>query len=604
MIELSSEHIADFHRDGFSKSQNGVLSPAKQLVIANWLIIIAAGIFITDAMWSPGLLWGHSAWHDLTRTIEFNAAIRRGDLFPMWSPDFYHGYGSPLFQFYSPLVYFLVEVPLLLGIDLESALKLTFVILLITSGLTMYQLVSANMSRWAGTFAAVLYMIAPYRMLDLYARHALAEHAAFTWLPLIVLGTQQFVMKGRPAAAVITVIATAGLILTHNVTALIGLPVCVLSGWLLSGCGRSAKTILRAFCPVLGVGVAAFFWWPAFSARHLVLAKESLTNGYFDFHQHFIGPLRLVGLDQTATDQMPLSIGWIHLALATGALAFLLNRKWRTPWSVVGVSITAVGLLMCEKISSGVWQMVPLLSYVQFPWRFLSLAVFGIAMCGATVIHRIESVNARLALPFVLAGIVSVLSVYFPTYSAAKLLAADRSTGAISEMTTEQTNALEVSHRLIRFDELVTPNTMRSADERGTSKDDFLPVGVREKPIVPAISFVSAESGLVLRCERTAFNEYRATVEMRESGPVRLEQFWFPGWSAHVDRLDVAVTASTNSAVACCEVPAGSHVVEFKYIGLPEHRVGAFVSCASIASLVAILSIGGIRRRFGVESPP
>jgi hypothetical protein len=181
------------------------------------------------------------------------------------------------------------------------------------------------------------------------------------------------------------------------------------------------------------------------------------------------------------------------------------------------------------------------------------------------------------------------LGTCFPSYTAAEFLAADRSTGLIKPRTSDQTNAIEISHRLIRFDQLVTPETIRLADERGTSKDDFLPAGVQEKPTAPPANLIVTESGAVRRCQRIGFNEYHLTVDMRESGSMKLEQFWFPGWNAYVDGRNVPVKSCTNSAVVCCEVPAGNHDVKFKYDGLPEHRAGALVSLASILGLIVTL---------------
>ncbi|MFN2508175.1 MAG: integral membrane-like protein, partial [Chthoniobacterales bacterium] len=91
-------------------------------------------------MWAPSLLWGHSAWYDLIRMVEFDAAIRAGYYLPSWSPDLYRGYGSPLFQFYSPLAYFITEIPVLAGFDIPTALKIANLLLLIGSGVAMYHL--------------------------------------------------------------------------------------------------------------------------------------------------------------------------------------------------------------------------------------------------------------------------------------------------------------------------------------------------------------------------------------------------------------------------------------------------------------------------------
>ena len=80
-----------------------------------YALLSIVAVIITHGMWQPALLWGHSAWMDFVRMLEFDSAIRGGDYLPTWSPDLYHGYGSPLFQFYAPLVYYVVEMFALAG---------------------------------------------------------------------------------------------------------------------------------------------------------------------------------------------------------------------------------------------------------------------------------------------------------------------------------------------------------------------------------------------------------------------------------------------------------------------------------------------------------
>src|SRR6202000_3323349 len=89
-------------------------------------------------------------------------------------------------------------------------------------------------SGWAACLGGVLYMVAPYRLVDIYVRHALAEHCAFIWLPLIVWGTERFVTQRSWMGLSVGTLSTGLLIFSHNVMALIGPPVCVLAGWALS----------------------------------------------------------------------------------------------------------------------------------------------------------------------------------------------------------------------------------------------------------------------------------------------------------------------------------------------------------------------------------
>jgi hypothetical protein len=75
---------------------------------------------------------------------------------------------------------------------------------------------------------------------------------------------------------------------------------------------------------------------------------------------------------------------------------------------------------------------------------------------------------------------------------------------------------------------------------------------------------------------------------MSGAGQVELLQFWFPGWQATVDGIRVGTGPSGPQAVVSCDVPAGEHLVEFRYRGLSQRRTGIIVSIIAIA-------IGGVR---------
>ena len=76
---------------------------------------------------------------------------------------------------------------------------------------------------------------------------------------------------------------------------------------------------------------------------------------------------------------------------------------------------------------------------------------------------------------------------------------------------------------------------------------------------------------------------------MSELGKVDLQQFWFPGWQATVDRLPVKTAPSGPQTVVSCDVPAGEHIVEFSYSSLPQRRTGVMISIVSAAIGACIL---------------
>ena len=40
------------------------------------------------------------------RLAELSYLIRGGEFYPRWAPNFFHGYGYPIFNYYAPLVYY------------------------------------------------------------------------------------------------------------------------------------------------------------------------------------------------------------------------------------------------------------------------------------------------------------------------------------------------------------------------------------------------------------------------------------------------------------------------------------------------------------------
>jgi len=608
-------------------------------------------------MWGPALLSGHSAWFDLTRMVEFDAALRHGEPLPAWSPDFYFGYGSPLFQFYAPLCYYLTEIPVLAGCDFPTALKVTQLLALFVSGLAMYRLAVSHFSGWAACLGGVLYMIAPYRLVDVYVRHALAEHCAFVWLPLIVWGTDRFLSHRSRAGLATATTATAGLIFTHNIMALIGLPVCVAAGWALSaacrgaGHGERSPRLPRPADPeaatdsafarppqeprrslhfpdglvsfaaagvpaLLGVGLAAFFWWPAMSGRPFTQAEQSLTGGYFDFHRHFVDAARFFSLEwgfgesgSEAKDRMSLQIGLPHLLAGLGALALL--TRWRVEgtegrrriqWCLVGLLIMLGAAFLCSQWSQPLWEHLPLIKYVQFPWRFLGVLVFGAAICGTALADRLGAMggNARAPQAVLLAGLSVALAAYYPCYSHARFIAGDARTQIVGPMSGEKVDALDGVKLLIPIGRAITRAEIRAVGERATSSDDFLPRGVPHKPTRPASEVFLSPGNQVGPVTQSRLNEYRADLEMRSTGVVQLEQFWFPGWQAAIDGVPAATTPTGPQAVVSCEVPAGHHAVEFRYEAMPQRRTGWLVSLATLVlSALAILinrrSLGNIQ---------
>ena len=194
------------------------------------LIVLAALIpFVTRVPWTDT---PDSLFH-IQRTRALAEALQAGAFYPRLFPDFAFGYGHAILNYYAPLSYYPAAGLHWLGFSLEPATLWGIALFAAVSMLAMY----AFLRCWTGVgialAGALLYMMWPYRLYDLFIRGALPEYAAFAWFPVIGLGTVKLYRRsadsawgqGRAGAKYLALAAVGWccLALTHNLSALLAL---------------------------------------------------------------------------------------------------------------------------------------------------------------------------------------------------------------------------------------------------------------------------------------------------------------------------------------------------------------------------------------------
>ncbi|MCI8331572.1 MAG: hypothetical protein HFE78_01920 [Clostridiales bacterium] len=100
------------------------------------------------------------------------------------------GYGTYLF--YPPLSHFVAAYLNFITHDTIVSMQIAHFLFLALSGLTMYWTsLSISGKQSVGFLSALIYMVFPYHMTDIYIRDAFSECALYVFLPLIVLGLHE-----------------------------------------------------------------------------------------------------------------------------------------------------------------------------------------------------------------------------------------------------------------------------------------------------------------------------------------------------------------------------------------------------------------------------
>lgn len=297
--------------------------------------------------------WSDSWKYNYIWTSQIGAEMARGHLYPRWLPDSFEGLGSPVFYFYPPLAYWVAGGFNALGLSTLMAVRLTAFVALTLSGFAMNQWLAAR-GAWP-RLGAILYIAAPYHLMDFYIRGALAEFVAFIWLPWIALSIDRL-----PQRRGITGLALsyAGLILTH-------LPFAMLATVFLIG-PLAIHALLKdrkLLAPLmiggsLGIALSAFYLLGAMTLQGAISSALLWTPWYRAASWSLLAPGSLLWTN----------FGFVALAMG-GAL---LSLQARSIWTAITLiaAVNALGLIPI------VWDVEPL-NHAQFPWRLLGIVEFA-----------------------------------------------------------------------------------------------------------------------------------------------------------------------------------------------------------------------------------
>jgi len=515
------------------------------------------------------LMSGHDALAYLPRHVEFYEGLKAGQLFPRWAADLGRGYGEPTFNFNPPALYYVVAFAQAVGFGVIAAENLACLALLALCALSMYVLAGEFFGRRGGLVSAVAYVFAPNLLATLYVRHALADYAAFAFLPLAFWGLYRFAQGGRHAHLAASAAAVALLLLSSFSIALIAAPgLLLLAAWL-AWSRRNLRVLARGLMSLAaGVGLAAFFLLPALTeTRYVHIARRAER---FDFHDHFVVLHQLItspwgyGFSVPGpNDGMSFAVGPLYLAMA-GAALVCLPRIWSARREA-GVCVAfflgllVFGVFFSVGQSRFLWEWLPPLHPMQFPWRFLSVVALSTAFLSGFPLLLIRH-HGRLAL-----GLTAALVASFFGFG----VVIARPQGFV-----------------IAQDADFSPENLATKGIAATARE-FEPIWVREFPPAPARTplTVLEGQGQVVETHRAPTRRAFA-LDITQDARLRLNTFYFPGWTLFVDDARAPVDVGNPHGTMEFRLPPGRHNVVFVFADTPVRRWGTGVSLATLMLLL------------------
>ena len=527
----------------------------------------------------------------LVRLAEVLHLLRSGLFFSRMAPDLGYGFGIPLFNYYAPLSYYLTLPWYLVGANQAMAMALSVQLATFVAAAGVFCWLRGRFSAPPAFVAAVSYIYAPYFLFNLLYRSALPEVWGLALLPWAAWAGENALRRGRTLDFALGWLCVAALILTHNVTALLGVTFLFLL--LLPLARRDVKRVALRLLFFFGVPLllTIFFWLPALSEKKYVRIYELYLPAVFDFRHNFSGWRQLLALPRPADlrlvrPDIPVSLSWPQLLLALPIFygfrrVALVWRRRYTLWLLV---LALLAVLMVTPLSATAWAHLPLLRFLQFPWRFLGVADLFLAALVAAGLSQVPRLSWRWAVGLALVPLLTGLFWLFPTsqpwppdYSPADVVRFEARTGAVGTTWTGE----------------YTPVSVPQLPPAGTLLPRYRRAGTYPIPRLHAaegVDVVAAQYGLL---------DADLSVRSEQGGRLIFDWFYFPGWQTEPP---LPVDAD-RAGLLTVTVPAGARRFHLYFGETPVRRRADFVSLAALGAVLAGLLWAGRRKRAMAPAP-
>ncbi len=487
------------------------------------------GFFVTD----------DGEWM-IIRFAAFYSALRDGQFPVRFLHTLNSGYGYPVGTFLYPgFMYFAIPIQIITS-NFVDTIKIIFGLSLIGSTLFTYLWLSKFFSKTASVIGAIVSLYLPYHLYDIYTRGSVGEVLAFAWIPFI------FWMIERKSIFY-PAIGITFLILSHNTIAALFLPIIIFYLALKIYSDRKKWPIhMQAFMLAAGIGMAVFFIGPAFFELQLTKFTQVKVSNPFSY----FADINLIG---------PVSIFIFIIAIVT----YLFKRNKIKNYKNILIMffiITAISLFLSTSYSTDIWKITST-SWIQFPFRILSILIFSISFLTAFVLTEIKG-TMRTFLLFLI--IILLVMSALPFSTPKEFLDKGESFYYTNAATT-------------------------------TVQDEYMPVWVKQKYLqmpenkVDIINGQGSVRDILYNNKQISFS-----ADIGKNAFIQVNTIYWPGWNAYVDEKLVPISYDNPKGVMRLNVSSGNHLIKLKFSETPPRLTS---DALSLASLIIILFVC-IKRRY------
>ena len=399
------------------------------------LILLGLGIFSGKGVYKYNVFSTHDGNHHISRSFDAIQSFSEGQFPLRWAGSLNFNCGVPIYNFFYPLIYYLVVFVNYLSSDgvIESLKHIYFSTFLLGPPFLYLWLKNETKSSMASFGGAFLYLFVPYRFSLIFVRGS-PEFLSYAILPIVLyfysLLFSAVDEKKRITFAFLASIFGALLAISHNFTVMFLLPLVLLyilikiypfvenhlKSNLRSKISRKKEhlrqlisdkgIILPLFSFVSIFLLAGFFIIPALiEQKYVQIGKGEIIK----IQEHFPTLMQLIrsrwdyfySSPGVENDGMSFMLGyaqWLVLGISGIWIFFRAKAKSlkKSKLLLLLFGLSGLTVFMILPYSWPIWKILPILQQIQFSWRFLGIAALLISVLFAFLIRAIENKSLKI----------------------------------------------------------------------------------------------------------------------------------------------------------------------------------------------------------------
>lgn len=212
------------------------------------------------------------------RLIGTYQTIKSGEMLPMIMSNLCNNFGYSWNIFYSPLTAYAPLIFKIFNFTFTNCLKIFMFAVTLLSGITMYTfMMNVTKNKNVSLLSSILYVLAPYRITDMYIRIAVAELTSFVFIPIIFDGLYSVLKEEKLSFKLIW--GTVGLILAHTVITMYMAIICLLYLVFNIKKLKSIKVIRILVISLVCILLITSFYWVGLLQHHNATSYEVFVPG-------------------------------------------------------------------------------------------------------------------------------------------------------------------------------------------------------------------------------------------------------------------------------------------------------------------------------------